>query len=213
MKYIKIHPLDNVAVALQDIDKGDRIDVDDISVTATEPVKRGHKIALKPIPKGSPVIKYGNRIGIASADIEPGSFVHVHNVKTALSETGEYKYEPVTYELPEVKGRTFMGYRRAKGKVGIRNELWIIPTVGCVNSIAERLVRENQHLVTGEVEGLYTYTHPFGCSQMGDDHETTKKVLAALVHHPNAGGVLVLSLGCENLTGEQFKEELREWMR
>jgi altronate hydrolase len=154
-------------------------------------------------------------------------------VKTALSEESDYVYEPVTYPLPDVsnrtstgtapsgrgastvssssKARTFMGFRRAMVKVGIRNELWIIPTVGCVNSIAEKLARDNQDLVKGSIEGLYAFTHPFGCSQMGDDHATTRKVLASLVRHPNAGGVLVLSLGCENLTEEQFKAELREW--
>ena len=80
--------------------------------------------------------------------------------------------------------------------------------MGCVNSIAQRLVRENQHLVQGTVEGLYTFPHPFGCSQMGDDHAQTRRLLAALARHPNAGGVLVLGLGCENLTQEQFKAEL-----
>ena len=211
MKYIKIHPSDNVAVALEDLSPGEKIELDDISVITKEKIGRGHKVALCDIAKNDAIVKYGNQIGIASEDIAAGSFVHVHNVKTALSEEGTYEYVPVSYKLPNVSGRTFMGYKRAKGKVGIRNELWIIPTVGCVNSIAERLVKENQHLVKGSVEGLYTFTHPFGCSQMGDDHATTKKVLASLVHHPNAGGVLVLSLGCENLTSDQFKEELREW--
>lgn len=211
MKYIKIHPSDNVAVALEDIAAGDRIETDGVSITAKENIGRGHKVALTDIECGSPIIKYGNRIGLADKKIEAGSFVHVHNVKTGLSEKAEYKYEPVTYQLPQMPKRTFMGYKRARGKVGIRNELWIIPTVGCVNAIAERLVKENQDLVNGSVDGLYAFTHPFGCSQMGDDHATTRKVLASLVKHPNAGGVLVLSLGCENLTSEQFKEELREW--
>lgn len=211
MKFIQIHPYDNVCVALEDVKKGTDINLEGISIKTTEDVGRGHKIALRDIGAASPIIKYGNQIGIATEDIAAGSFVHTHNVKTGLSEDTEYKYDPVSYSLPEGKKRSFFGYKRAKGKVGIRNELWIIPTVGCVNAVAEKLVKENQHLVSGSVEGLYAYTHPFGCSQMGEDHETTKRVLAALAHHPNAGGVLVLSLGCENLTMEQFKEELKEW--
>ena len=207
MKTIKIHPLDNVLVALEDIKTGETIE----GVAAVEDIPRGHKIALTDIPEGSEIIKYGCRIGTASGNIKTGSHVHTQNVKTALSENAKYEYDPVSYPLPNVGRKTFMGYRRAKGKVGIRNEIWIIPTVGCVNSIAEKLVRDNQDLVKGSIDGLYTFTHPYGCSQMGDDHATTRKVLAALMHHPNAGGVLVLSLGCENLTDEQMKTELREW--
>ncbi len=239
MKTITIHPRDNVAVALEDIKAGEMIPAplgcleEEDLVEAAQDIPRGHKIALTDIKKGEDITKYGCRIGIATEDIPVGAHVHVHNVKTALSEESDYVYEPVTYPLPDVsnrtstgtapsgrgastvssssKARTFMGFRRAKGKVGIRNELWIIPTVGCVNSIAEKLARDNQDLVKGSIEGLYAFTHPFGCSQMGDDHATTRKVLASLVRHPNAGGVLVLSLGCENLTEDQFKAELREW--
>ncbi|MCR5419420.1 MAG: altronate dehydratase family protein [Lachnospiraceae bacterium] len=211
MKSIRIHPNDNVVVALEDICKGEIINIDDRTIKVLEEVARGHKIAIEDIKEDSPVIKYGNQIGVAKEDIKSGSYVHTHNVKTSLSENAVYKYTPVVNKLPESKKRTFMGYRRDKGKVGIRNEIWIIPTVGCVNSVADRLVRENQDIVGGTIEGLYSFPHPFGCSQMSDDHETTKRVLASLVHHPNAGGVLVLSLGCENLTLDQFKEELREW--
>lgn len=211
MNSIKIHPLDNVAVALSDIECGAAIDAADGKLTATEKIETGHKIALVDIKENSSIIKYGNQIGIATVEISAGSHVHTHNVRTALSEETKYDYQPVINTLPEISGRTFMGYRRSKGKVGIRNEIWIIPTVGCVNSIAEKLAKDNQDLVGGNVEGLYAYTHPYGCSQVGEDHATTRKVLASLVRHPNAGGVLVLSLGCENLTPAQFKEELREW--
>ncbi len=208
MKVIRLHPRDNVAVALEDVAKGEGLSVDGLELAAAENVQRGHKIALSPIPAGESIIKYGCAIGTAREDIPRGAWVHVHNVRTGLSEGGEYRYDHKTYELPSVKPRTFRGYCRADGRAAIRNELWIIPTVGCVNSIAQRLVRENRHLVQGTVEGLYTFPHPFGCSQMGDDHAQTRRLLAALVRHPNAGGVLVLSLGCENLTQEQFKEEL-----
>ncbi|MCR5093169.1 MAG: altronate dehydratase family protein [Lachnospiraceae bacterium] len=217
MKTIVIHPRDNVAVALEDITAGEMISAaaDDSGKTeliaASEDIPRGHKIALTDIKTGEDIVKYGCRIGTASDAIRAGEHVHVHNVKTALSEDGEYVYEPVVYPLPKLEPRTFMGYRRPKGKIGIRNELWIIPTVGCVNSIAEKLARDNQDLVKGSIDGLYAFTHPYGCSQMGDDHATTRKMLASLVRHPNAGGVLVLSLGCENLTEEQFKAELCEW--
>ena len=208
MKVIRLHPRDNVAVALEDVAQGEGLSVDGLEFAAAEDIQRGHKIALTPISAGEAVMKYGCAIGTAKADIAPGAWVHVHNVRTGLSEGGEYRYDHKTYELSSVKPRTFRGYRRLDGRAAIRNELWIIPTVGCVNSIAQRLARENQHLVKGTVEGLYTFPHPFGCSQMGDDHAQTRRLLAALARRPNAGGVLVLGLGCENLTQEQFKAEL-----
>ena len=211
MKLIKIHPADNVAVALENLVKGETLTVDGAAVTAIEDVERGHKIALTAIPEGAPIMKYGNPIGLAKCPIAAGAWVHVHNVRTGLSETADYVYDHKTYDLPTVSERTFMGYRRDDGRAAVRNELWIISTVGCVNNVAAALVRENQHLVTGNIDGLYTFPHPFGCSQMGGDHAQTRKLLAALVRHPNAGGVLVLSLGCENLTQEQFKEELGQW--
>ena len=211
MKLIQIHPDDNVAVALEDIRKGESLELNGLTVTAVENVARGHKISLRAIQDGEPVVKYGNPIGLAKQDIAPGAWVHVHNTRTGLSESAEYVYDHKNYQLPQVEPRSFMGYRREDGRVGVRNELWIIPTVGCVNSVAEALVRDNKHLVQGSIDGLYTFPHPYGCSQLGDDHAQTRKLLAALCRHPNAGGVLVLSLGCENLTPEQFKEELGEW--
>ena len=211
MKGIRIHPDDNVAVALEDLRRGETLTLDTVSVTAIEDIARGHKIALRDIKEGEPVVKYGNPIGLAKADIPAGAWAHVHNVRTGLSESADYTYDHKVYDKPKVSPRTFMGYRREDGRAAVRNELWIIPTVGCVNSIATRLVQENQHLVKGSIDGLYTFAHPYGCSQMGGDHAQTRKLLAALVRHPNAGGVLVLSLGCENLTHEQFVEELGEW--
>ncbi|MBO5388186.1 MAG: altronate dehydratase [Lachnospiraceae bacterium] len=211
MKLIQINPSDNVAVALTDISSGETIALDNTTVTATENISRGHKIALKAINDGSDVIKYGNVIAHAKKDIKAGCWVHTHNATTTLSDEGSYTYNHKTFALPQMKNRTFMGYRRSNDKAAIRNEIWIIPTVGCVNSIANELVNNNQHLVTGNIDGLYTFTHPFGCSQMGGDHEQTKKLLASLVNHPNAGAVLVLGLGCENLTLSQFQEQLGSW--
>ena len=211
MKLIRIHPNDNVAVALADLRAGETLTVDGIEVSLAEDVARGHKLALCAIEEGEPVVKYGNAIGLAKTGIPAGAWVHVHNVRTGLSESAAYEYCPRTYPLPEVAPRTFRGYRRPDGRAAVRNELWIIPTVGCVNAVAAALVQQNQHLVCGSIDGLYTFAHPYGCSQMGDDHAQTRKLLAALVRHPNAGGVLVLSLGCENLTQEQFKTELGDY--
>ncbi len=211
MEFIHIHPSDNVAVALADLAKGTEVSVDGYSVTALEDVARGHKIALTDIAAGEPVVKYGNTIALAKEDIQAGSWVHTHNAQTELSENVEYVYNHKVYDLPKVEAKTFMGYRRKDGRAAIRNEIWIIPIVGCVNGIANQLVKENQDLVTGSIDGLYSYGHPFGCSQLGDDLDTTKKLLTALVKHPNAGAVLVLGLGCENLQLDMFKEALGEY--
>lgn len=211
MKYIQIHPNDNVAVMLDDIAQGDKVSVEGGEVISNEPIMRGHKIALRDIAEGDPVIKYGNVIAVATKNVKAGDWVHTHNVRTNLSESDTYTYEHVESKLPEIQERTFQGYLRQDGRAAIRNELWIIPTVGCVNSVAGELAKQNQHLVAGSIEGLYSFPHPFGCSQLGGDHEQTKKLLTALVRHPNAGGVLVLGLGCENLTMSQFQEELGSW--
>ena len=211
MKMLQIHPNDNVAVALTDIAAGEAVVIGDVTVTAAEPIVRGHKMALRPIAAGEKIVKYGYPIGHATVDIAPGQWVHVKNVKTDLSEDSDYKYVPNLKPQVKREAPTFMGYRRKDGRAAIRNEIWIIPTVGCVNNIAQAMVKENQHLVKGSIDGLYTFPHPFGCSQMGDDHAQTRKLLAALVNHPNAGAVLVLSLGCENLTQDQFKAALGSW--
>ena len=191
---IHISPIDNVVVALHPIAKGTLVEVDGLSVTALEDIPQGHKMAVKPIKNGENVIKYGFPIGHATADAAPGSWMHTHNVHTNLSGEVEYSYNPAPdlAPLPKVEPETFMGFRRKDGRAAIRNEIWIIPTVGCVNDIAKKIVADNQDLVTGSIEGLYTFTHPFGCSQTGHDHAQTRKLLAALVRHPNAAAVLVL---------------------
>ena len=205
--FIRIHPSDNVAVALKPIAAGTVFE----GVTAKADIPQGHKMALRPLAENDQVVKYGFSIGHAVCPIAPGQWVHTHNMKTNLSGELAYTYEPkITPPVP-MAGGSFRGFRRRDGKVGIRNEIWIIPTVGCVNDVAKALVRENQDLVTGSVEGLYAFPHPFGCSQTGADHAQTRKLLAALTRHPNAGAVLVLSLGCENLTHEQFLAELGEY--
>lgn len=162
-------------------------DRDNVQVCITGE-KPGHKFALCDIPEGEQIIKYGYPIGIATADIKKGEWVHSHNLKTGLGDILDYKYEPIP--TPTEKSEdTFMGYLRADGRVGIRNDIWIIPTVGCVNDIAKQLAR---------MTGAIAFPHPYGCSQLGEDHANTGKLLSALARHPNAGGVLVLGLGCEN---------------
>ena len=163
----------------------------------------GHKYALRDIKEGENIIKYGNPIGHATCDIKKGEHVHTHNVKTNLSGNLEYTYEPTFYDIPEEEqGRTFMGYVRENGDVGIRNEIWIVNTVGCVNKVSQRLA---------ELTGARYFPHPFGCSQLGDDQTVTQKVLRGMVNHPNAAGVLVLGLGCENNNIEVFKKVLGEY--
>ena len=163
----------------------------------------GHKYALRDIVKGENIIKYGNPIGHATADIKKGEHVHTHNVKTNLSDKLTYSYEETVQDFPIAdSGKTFMGYVRSNGDVGIRNEIWIVNTVGCVNKIAEKLAAKT---------GAYAFVHPFGCSQLGDDQALTQKILRGLVNHPNAAGVLVLGLGCENNNIELFKTVLGEY--
>lgn len=196
---VKINQNDNVAVALRPLNEGETLDVAGEKVTLVQDIPQGHKFALRAIAQGEEVVKYGFRIGYAKEAIEKGAWVHVHNVKTALGDVLSYEYKPEESKDVEPSGHVYFdGYRRADGKVGIRNEIWIVPTVGCVNSIAKALETAAKKFVGGNVEDIIAFQHPYGCSQMGDDQENTRKVLADMIHHPNAAGVLVLGLGCEN---------------
>lgn len=192
---IIIHEKDNVAVQL----------------TEENGIPAGHKVALCAINKGEAVVKYGHRIGFAAEDIEKGAWVHTHNVKTALNETADYVYAPVESVLPKEEMRTFRGFVRADGRVGVRNEIWILPTVGCVSRVAESLARKMKQRLRGSVNDVIAFPHPYGCSQLGDDQENTRKALAALACHPNAGGVLVLGLGCENSGVNEIKQFMHEY--
>ena len=212
--YIKINEKDNVIVALADIAKGTEIE----GVCAAEEIPAGHKMALQDIAKGEPVIKYGCRIGNAKEDINAGAWIHTHNVGTALGEILDYTYEPVDTTVEKTEDVTFMGYQRPNGKVAVRNEIWIIPTVGCVNNIATAIAKQaNQTLasmsdiVRSRVCEVVPFPHPYGCSQMGDDQENTRKILSDLINHPNAGGVLVLGLGCENSNIDVLKPYIGEY--
>jgi altronate hydrolase len=211
LETIKIHENDNVAIAMTPLSKGMQIDTAKEKVTLIEDIPQGHKFALRDIKIGEMIQKYGFPIGKASVDIPQGSWIHVHNLTTNLGEVLEYTYEPkVVYNEPQ-EHASFMGYVREDGKTGIRNEVWIIPTVGCVNSIAQQIIKQSEVYTEGKVEGIQAFPHPYGCSQMGDDHVNTQKALAALVNHPNAGAVLVLGLGCENNHIEEFKKVLGEY--
>jgi altronate hydrolase len=207
-----IHPHDNVAVALTDHAAGETAKVAGKSVLLVTAVGRGHKFALKPIKKGENILKFSQPIGHATEAIPAGAKVHVHNVKTNLDGVLEYTYKPALVTLPPVNdGLTFDGYHRSDGEVGIRNEIWILPTVGCVNEVAQAIRRRvlEAGLLKG-IDGVHVYVHPYGCSQLGGDHANTQTVLANLARHPNAGGVLIVGLGCENNTMASFRQVLGE---
>ncbi|WFR54852.1 altronate dehydratase family protein [Anaerocolumna sp. AGMB13025] len=204
-EYIKIHKSDNVAVALKELQAGTGIKIGEKDILLSQTIPAGHKFAIRDIDAGGQVIKYGYPIGTAASNISSGSFIHTHNLMTALSNNITYEYKPDYTELKTMEKIYFNGYRREDTKVGIRNEIWIIPTVGCVNSVASALEKQAATLITGNIDNILAFTHPYGCSQMGEDQEYTRTILADLIRHPNAGGVLVLGLGCENSNIEELK--------
>lgn len=213
--FLKINDNDNVVVALNTIPAGTTISVEmgggAKSVTSLEEIPAGHKMAICDIPEGGEVIKYGYRIGNAKENIREGNWIHTHNVKTALGDLLEYSYNPAPVEEKRTEDVTFMGFNRPDGKVGVRNEIWIVPTVGCVNNIATAIAKKANEFVKGTVEEVIAFPHPYGCSQMGDDQEHTRTILADLINHPNAGGVLVLGLGCENSNIDVLKSYIGDY--
>ena len=196
--YVKIHPDDNVIILVADMLKDEYFYTGENKIILSQDVKSGHKIAITDIPNGSYVIKYGYPIGTVNTDIHAGDFLHTHNMKTTLEDKVDYIYEPVDIQLNRTISETFMGYRRKNGKIGIRNHVWIIPTVGCVNRIATILAQKGKEVMPDGVEDIIAFPHPYGCSQMGDDQETSRIIISNLILHPNAGAVLVVGLGCEN---------------
>lgn len=191
----KINDKDNVAVALLE----------------TNGIPAGHKIAICDINKDEPIVKYGFPIGKARESIAKGEHVHCHNIYSDMKKIDGYEYAPDFTELSKELPQTFMGYKRKNGKVGIRNEVWIIPTVGCVNAIAKAIEDETQQYKYENIDGIFSYSHPYGCSQLGDDQLNTQKMLCGLINHPNAAGVLVLSLGCENNNLDEMKKVLGDY--
>lgn len=209
---ITIQKQDDVVIALRDVSPGELIMLENgTTLSVSDHVPRGHKIAVHEIAPDQDVMKYGFSIGKAKEQIQPGQWIHTHNLRTGLSGTLDYRYEPTPTWMPAIVPehlQTFEGYVRENGEVGIRNEIWIINTVGCINKVCEALARIAHADMQGRVEGVYHFPHPFGCSQLGDDLEYTKQLLASLVLHPNAAGVLVIGLGCENNQIEQFAEAI-----
>jgi altronate hydrolase len=208
---LQIHPSDNVAVALRPLSPGT---FDGISIS--QPIPQAHKVAIKPIGKGQPIIKYGYPIGLASSDIKPGEHVHSHNITSHLrGDLQSIPYKPST-SLADSRDATrraspltFNGYLRPNGQAATRNEIWIVNTVGCVNRASELIANAaTKELASSGIEGIYAFPHPFGCSQLGDDLTHTQKVLAGLVNHPNAAAVLVLGLGCENNQMKKFLDHV-----
>lgn len=212
-EFIKINECDNVIIALRDYKKDEVIDLEDKKITLLEDINRGHKIAIKYINKEENIVKYGLPIGYALEDIKVGSWVHTHNTKTNLKDLNSYSYTPKftdrKLDLEDIKVNV---YKRKNGDVGVRNELWIVPTVGCVNGIAQR-IKDAFLAEVGELEidNINVLTHNYGCSQLGEDHINTRIILQNTVKHPNAGGVLVLGLGCENNQVADFKKTLGEY--
>lgn len=212
-KFIKINDLDNLFIALQDLEKNFIANIDGKEVILLEDVPKGHKIALEDIKSGENIIKYGMSIGHATQDIKKGQWLHTHNVKTNLKDLNKYTYTTNFKEYKkDILEKKVKVYVRKNGDVGIRNELWIIPTVGCVNGMAELAINEFKiENDISKIDGINVLKHNYGCSQLGEDHENTKLILQDLVKHPNAGGVLVLGLGCENNQMSDFIKTLGEY--
>lgn len=211
--FLKINPADSVVVCLQAIPAGTLLEIDGKSITLLQDTPAGHKVAINDMKEGEDIIKYGYPIGHALKDLKAGEWINEDNLKTNLSGKLEYTYSPVNEKLTiPAEDRTFKGYVRKNGDVGVRNEVWIVPTVGCVNGIAERLAAKLQEETKLEgIDAIYSWHHNYGCSQLSEDHENTRKVLRDLVLHPNAGAVLVLSLGCENNQPKDFMEMLGDY--
>ena len=210
-EYIKINPADNVAVAITPLAKGTVITVDGDDITLVSDIPAGHKVALRDIAEGENIIKYGFPIGHALHAVAKGAFLDHHDIKTNLA--GKLDYSDIAIKpveetaCPATGELTFEGYERPDGQAGIRNEIWVIPTVGCVNGIVKQIVDTlNAETKAEGVDGIFGFPHNYGCSQLGEDHENTKKILRDMVHHPNAGGILVVGLGCENNQPAVFKE-------
>lgn len=210
--FLKINDNDNVIVALKPLPPGFKLTLDGgVTVTSNAEIPAGHKMAIADIEEGGEVMKYGCRIGNAKEPIKCGDWIHVHNLKTALGDLLEYTYEPTPVEEIQTEDVTFMGFNRPDGKVGVRNEIWVIPTVGCVNNVATAIAKQANALIKGSVDEVIAFPHPYGCSQMGDDQENSRKILADLINHPNAGGVLVLGLGCENSSIDVLKPYIGDY--
>ena len=211
--FLKINPADSVVVCLRAMKAGETVSADGKVITLLQNVPAGHKVLIEDKNEGEDIIKYGYPIGHAKKNLKAGEWVNENNLKTNLAGTLEYTYNPVDDKLSIAKGnRTFKGYVRKNGDVGVRNEIWVVPTVGCVNGIAERVAKQLEEETKLEgIDAVHAWHHNYGCSQLSEDHEATRKVLRDIVLHPNAGAVLVLSLGCENNQPEDFMTMLGDY--
>ncbi|QJD83164.1 UxaA family hydrolase [Cohnella herbarum] len=212
--WIRLTANDQVAIALKPFSAGEVVTLEDGSLLPLlNDVPKGHKILTKPVAEGQDVLKFGYSIGKAKENLLPGTWVHTHNLGTGLKGFLDYRYEPTppVAQASKPLRQTFQGYVRSNGEVGIRNEIWIINTVGCINKTCEILANRANALHRGSVDGVYHFSHPFGCSQLGDDLKHTQKLLASLVNHPNAAGVLVVGLGCENNQIDSFKQAIGDF--
>ncbi|WP_432204745.1 UxaA family hydrolase [Cetobacterium somerae] len=212
-EFIKINPRDNVIIALRDYKKDESIELNGNNIVLLEDISKGHKIALENIGINENIVKYGMPIGHAIVSIKKGEWVHTHNTKTNLKDLNNYEYLPEFEEFKLTLEKTEVEvYKRKNGDVGIRNELWIVPTVGCVNGIAQ-LIKEEFLSEIGDIkiDNINVLSHNYGCSQLGEDHMNTRTILQNTVKHPNAGGVLVLGLGCENNQVGDFEKTLGEY--
>lgn len=212
-EFIKINTSDNVVIALKNYKKGETITLDGDSLILLEDVSKGHKIALGNIEKDEDIIKYGMPIGHAVTPVKKGEWIHTHNMKTNLKDLSDYIYNPKFQDrVLDLEKRSVEVYKRKNGDVGIRNELWIVPTVGCVNGIAQLIKDEFLNEIGDiQIDNINVLTHNYGCSQLGEDHINTRVILQNTVKHPNAGGVLVLGLGCENNQIGEFEKTLGEY--
>ena len=211
--FIKINPVDSVVVCLRPFKQGETINVNGKKIQVLQDTPAGHKVLINDAAKGENIIKYGYPIGHATEALKAGQWVNENNLKTNLSGTLTYEYHPVNDSLDIKKdNHTFKGYVRKNGEVGVRNEIWVVPTVGCVNGIAERLVDMLKKETNLEgIDAIHAWHHNYGCSQLSEDHENTRKVLRDIVLHPNAGAVLVVGLGCENNQPDKFEELLGDY--
>lgn len=211
--FLKINPADSVVVCLRAMKAGETVSADGKVITLLQDVPTGHKVLIEDKNEGEDIIKYGYPIGHAIKNLKAGEWVNENNLKTNLAGTLEYTYNPVDDKLSIAKeNRTFKGYVRKNGDVGVRNEIWVVPTVGCVNGIAERVAKQLEEETKLEgIDAVHAWHHNYGCSQLSEDHEATRKVLRDIVLHPNAGAVLVLSLGCENNQPEDFMAMLGDY--
>jgi len=216
-RVLLINENDNIVIAVEEINAGEIIEVQGEKIKVLSDIPVGHKVALKDFAENEEVIRYGFPIGKTTEEVKKGEWIHTHNLKTALEGKLDYDYQP---DLPELKEPeqipTFMGYQRENGKVGIRNDIWIINTVGCINKVVEKMAlkaeMKYEDLIENEIiDSIHAFPHPYGCSQLGDDLEMTQKALAGLVNHPNAAAVMVVGLGCENNLIEDFKEYIGDY--